>query len=214
MHGMGLCIVNALSECCDVDAWWDGRHFQIGFARGVAVSPLRELGDTNRRGMRLAFTPDFSILERAGWDREAITTRLRELAALHPHVTFILDHDAVRCPDGLVDHARYLAGTRVTPAHHAIARDGIAVDAALAWRERGAPIVASFVNTRALRIAGIDDGLWRAFADVEPAQFAGVHRAAFRELIEVGLVAVVAVEYADARWDYRASTLTSPEVGP
>ncbi len=93
LHGVGLSVVNALSERVLVTVWRDGRVHTQEYARGAAQHPLRSEPDreSGRRGTRVQFWPDPEVFKEArefNWD--TIATRLRELAYLNKRVAFQL----------------------------------------------------------------------------------------------------------------------------
>jgi DNA gyrase/topoisomerase IV subunit B len=200
LHGLGWPVVNALSDRFDVEVWRDGHHHQQNYARGVTLGPPRDLGPTQRTGTRIAFRPDRSIFGPRVWNRSAIARRLREIAATCPALTTILDHDAMRYPDGIADHARYLAADArpiAAPVRITGVRDDVAIDIALLWTSAGCGRTCGFVETQPVRtgthIRGLADGLLAAFIALDAGRFGGVHAAAFVERIGRGLVAVVHV---------------------
>lgn len=220
LYGVGAAAVTALSERLDAEVWRDGRHYQQSFARGVALGPVRDLGPADRTGTRITFVPDFTILENTAWNRSAIKRRLREIAAAQPRLTAILDHSAVRYPGGMVDHVRYLARNRrllAAPLGISGVRDDVAIEVALAWTDAPRGDVRGFVGMsrarRGTHVRGLADGLRGAFAALDPARFATVYPAAFAEVIDPGLIAVVNVMLAHPRFGSPTRDhLTNPEV--
>lgn len=80
--GVGLCVVNALSEWLDLRIWRDGKEHQIRFSSGEIDAPLRVVGDANkRRGTEITFLPSRKFLTEATFTAARIDTRLRELAS-------------------------------------------------------------------------------------------------------------------------------------
>jgi len=215
-RGVGIAPVNALCEALTAEVWRDGRWVRQRFARGVPLGPVEDLGPADRTGTRIMLVPDRTIFAPAAWNRLAVARRLRELAALVP-ITTILDHDAFRCPDGLADHARYLARGELAPLRVRGQRDGIAVEAAVGWTADDRARVRGFVGcapaSRGTHLDGLADGLAAAIASAAPARLAGVHRAALREVLERGLVACVHVMFADPRFgEPTRERLVNPEV--
>ncbi len=91
LHGVGVSVVNALSESMQVEVWRDGKHYSQKFARGVAVSELEvaESGeDASVSGTRVSFLYDKEIFSKtATFDPDTIRGRLRELAFLNKEAT-------------------------------------------------------------------------------------------------------------------------------
>jgi DNA gyrase subunit B len=82
LHGVGISVVNALSEWLEVEVWRDAQEYHQAFARGKRSSDLRVVGATDRRGTRVTFKPDREIFEEVEFSFETLAKRLRELAFL------------------------------------------------------------------------------------------------------------------------------------
>ena len=87
LHGVGVSCVNALSKKLHVEVFKDGITHAIDFSKGKVVEPLREAGETEKRGTRVTFTPDDSIFEVKEYDYAILLKRLRELAFLNKGIT-------------------------------------------------------------------------------------------------------------------------------
>ncbi|RPI29844.1 MAG: DNA topoisomerase (ATP-hydrolyzing) subunit B [Acidobacteria bacterium] len=83
LHGVGVSVVNALSERLDVEIWRDGYVYQQSYRRGVPVAPFVQTGKTNRRGTKITFTPDPEIFEVLDFNFDTLSQRMRELAYLN-----------------------------------------------------------------------------------------------------------------------------------
>jgi len=204
LHHFGVGGVSALASELDAEVWRDGRHYRLRLSRGQVLGPLEDLGATSRHGTRISFTPDFDILDRAVWNRDAITKRLRETAAAHPDLTLMLGGDAFRCPQGMADHVRYRGGSarllhdpiRITGTH-----DDIAVDAAFMWTDATGVDATSIVNCWPVcsgsHFDGLSDAMFNAMSRFEPVRLAGVYRPAFHEVVDRGLVVAMYLEMRD-----------------
>ncbi len=82
LHGVGISVVNALSEWTEVEVFKDGKVHHIAFSRGNTKSALEVTGSTERRGTRVHFRPDREIFQHDGFDWDVVRTRLREMAYL------------------------------------------------------------------------------------------------------------------------------------
>ncbi len=80
LHGVGVTVVNALSEWLDVEVFRDGKVYRQRFNRGVPQRALAVVGKTKERGTRVTFMPDPDIFETVDFNYETIKTRLREVA--------------------------------------------------------------------------------------------------------------------------------------
>jgi DNA gyrase subunit B len=83
LHGVGVSVVNALSERCEVQTRREGKVWVIGFERGKTTRPLEAIGDTSRTGTRVEFTPDPEVFTGVEIQLDMLRRRLRELAYLN-----------------------------------------------------------------------------------------------------------------------------------
>lgn len=91
LHGVGVSVVNALSEWLQADVWRDGIHYRFECVRGVPKGPVREVGPAgSKHGTRITFMPDSEIFQDAEFKHETLLKRVRELAYLNAgvHITF------------------------------------------------------------------------------------------------------------------------------
>jgi len=86
LHGVGVSVVNALSERCELEVRRDGKVYTQSYERGVAVTPLEEKGKTRKRGTRTWFKADPDIFEELEYSFDVLSQRLRELAFLNSGV--------------------------------------------------------------------------------------------------------------------------------
>jgi len=93
LHGVGVSVVNALSEWLEVNVFTEGYHYHQRYHYGVPQSDLQRLGQTDQRGTQITFMPDATIFETTEFDPDTITYRLRELAFLNKGVRIaFIDH--------------------------------------------------------------------------------------------------------------------------
>ena len=90
LHGVGASVVNALSEWTEVTVQRDGGIFQMKFARGKTVEPLKRIGDSDKTGTKVRFLADSTIFETTEYQYEILEDRMREMAfltkGLHIHI--------------------------------------------------------------------------------------------------------------------------------
>ncbi len=93
LHGVGISVVNALSEWLDVEVFQNGNHYKQTFNRGIPQRPLAVVGPSDKTGTKVTFLPDSEIFETTEFNFDLIKTRLRELAFLNKGITIIAtDH--------------------------------------------------------------------------------------------------------------------------
>ena len=83
LHGVGVSVVNALSEWLEVEVYQNGKTFHQSYNRGVPQAPLRETGKANKTGTKVTFYPDAEIFDTIEFNYETMKVRLRELAFLN-----------------------------------------------------------------------------------------------------------------------------------
>ncbi|CAL4950547.1 unnamed protein product [Urochloa decumbens] len=150
LHGVGLSVVNALSEALEVTVWRGGKEYTQSYSRGKPMTTLTSLtlsGETSsRQGTRIRFWPDKDIFTTTiSFDFNTISSRIRELAFLNPELTITLtkeeghtevQHNEYCYAGGLVEYVKWL-NTDKKPLHDPIAfrkeLDGITVDVSLQW---------------------------------------------------------------------------------
>ncbi|XP_066306104.1 DNA gyrase subunit B, chloroplastic/mitochondrial-like [Miscanthus floridulus] len=149
LHGVGLSVVNALSEALEVTVWRGGSEYRQSYSRGKPTTTLSSItltGETSpRQGTSIRFWPDKDIFTTTiDFDFNTISSRIRELAFLNPELTITLtkeeghtvQHNEYCYAGGLVEYVKWL-NTDKKPLHDPIAfrkeLDGITVDVSLQW---------------------------------------------------------------------------------
>ncbi len=95
LHGVGVSVVNALSEYLEVEIRRDGKIYYQKFERGVPVTPLTLKGETTKRGTRVTFQPDPEIFEDTEISFDILSERLRELAFLNSGVRIEISDERI-----------------------------------------------------------------------------------------------------------------------
>ena len=116
LHGVGLSVVNALSEYLDVEVYQNGRIHTQKYNRGIPMRPLAEGGKTNKHGTKITFMPDSQIFDTLDWNYDRIRTRLREVAYLNKGFEVILidsrkgleKQETFKFEGGIADFVEYL----------------------------------------------------------------------------------------------------------
>lgn len=93
LHGVGVSVVNALSEWMEVEVGRDGHGYRIEFQRGVTKGEMREIGPKKRSGTRTTFKPDSEIFPDVNFRFDILSHRLREVAYLNAGLkVYLVDH--------------------------------------------------------------------------------------------------------------------------
>src|SRR5579862_8738288 len=83
LHGVGVSVVNALSEWLELEIWRNGQVHQQRYERGAPTADLEVTGRTEKRGTKITFKPDAAVFETGEFSFETLSQRLRELAFLN-----------------------------------------------------------------------------------------------------------------------------------
>ena len=183
LHGVGVSVVNALSEKLDVWVSRDGKEHHMAFERGITVQPLEITGKAGKRsGTRTSFKPDPQIFTELRFDWSTLASRLRELSFLNSGITLVLKDEREKpreetflAKDGLKQFVQFLRGNRKAlhpkPIHFATTRDEVEIDVAVQWDDGYAENTFSFVNNintheGGTHLTGFKSALTRALNEV------------------------------------------------
>ena len=83
LHGVGVSVVNALSEKLELNIFRDGKEYSINFKNGNTVKPLKQIGKTKKKGTRITFLPSKEVFSSISFSSSILDKRIRELAFLN-----------------------------------------------------------------------------------------------------------------------------------
>src|SRR4051794_22760443 len=156
LHGVGVSVVNALSEQLDLEIWRNGQVYQQSYERGTPAADLEATGTTKKRGTKVTFKPDEQIFETLVFSFDTLAQRLRELAFLNGGIVITLDDERdgkshkFHYEGGIVSFVTHLnknkAAVNEKPIFMHGEKDGIDVEIALQWNDGYAETVYSFAN--------------------------------------------------------------------
>ena len=236
LHGVGVSVVNALSEWLELRIWRNRQEHMMRFRDGgEPVAPLAVTGAVvDRRGTEITFMPSIEVFSKTEFSYPTLEHRLRELAFLNAGVTILLRderneepvEDVLHYDGGLVAFVAYLDRAK-TPIHEPPIlltgeRDGIEVQAALEWNDGYHETTLCFTNNIPQRdggahLAGLRSALTRSIQAY--AQESGIAK---REKVTLsgedareGLTCVLSVKMPDPEFSSQTKDkLVSSEVGP
>ena len=158
LHGVGVSVVNALSDWLWVEVKRDGKVYKQDYKTGVTQNKLKEIGKTKKSGTKVCFLPDSSVFNTTLFEYDIIAERLRELAYLNQGLEINLkdlreeegQNDSFRFKGGLSDFVKYL-DEKNNPLHNKVItvtkEDGeIPVDVALRYGNTYNDNILTFVN--------------------------------------------------------------------
>ncbi|MEO7564835.1 MAG: DNA gyrase subunit B, partial [Sphingomicrobium sp.] len=233
LHGVGVSVVNALSEWLDLIIWRDGEEHYMRFAHGDAVAPLKVVAKVEgRKGTRVTFMPSSGTFKIIEFDFDRLEHRFRELAFLNSGVRIILAdarHDERREVElyyegGIAAFVKYLdrAKNPLVPDPVAIhgQRDDIGIDVALEWNDSYYENVLCFTNNIPQRDGGTHLAAFRAALTRTINNYAERMGILKREKISLtgedmreGLTAIVSVKLPDPKFGSQTKDkLVSSEV--
>ena len=234
LHGVGVSVVNALSEFLDLTIWRDGEEHFMRFAHGDAVAPLKVVGPASegQKGTRVTFLPSPETFKITEFDFDKLEHRYRELAFLNSGVRlFITDarHDEPRTVElfyegGIAAFVRWLdrAKTPLFPEPIAISgqRDAIGMDVALEWNDSYYENVLAFTNNIPQRDGGTHIAAFRAALTRTLNNYADKSGLLKKEKVQLtgddmreGLTAIVSVKLPDPKFSSQTKDkLVSSEV--
>ncbi len=210
LHGVGLTVVNALSEYTRVTVRKDGHTYRMDFSKGVPTSGLQVLGDTTETGTTIAFKPDREIFPTTTFDSTTLKDRLRYTSFLNPGISITLlderyetpEEDVYTSKEGITDFIRYMNSdkTQLTSIIHSSIQEGqVNIAYALQYNNTYDEKIESFVNNirtveGGTHVMGFHTGLTRAIQNYLSKNRQGKGESKITgEDIREGLTAVLSV---------------------
>ncbi len=156
LHGVGVSVVNALSEWCEVEVYRDGKIYYQKYERGSAKNDVKETGKSNKTGTKTIFKPDSEIFPKIDFNFDVLSARLRELAFLNKGLEIaILDErnkksHLFKYAGGLSEFVKYLNEGK-EPLHPKVIyfhkeREKVDVEIALQYNDTYVENIFSYVN--------------------------------------------------------------------
>lgn len=155
LHGVGVSVVNALSDHLIAVIRRNGKVFQQEYRKGNPITDVKVVGSTAEHGAEISFYPDFSIMEKNEFSFDILSQRLRELAFLNKGIKIIIREESTgkehifQYQGGIKEFVEYLNKNKVT-VHDTLyfekEKDGIVVEIALQYNDTYNDIVFSFAN--------------------------------------------------------------------
>ncbi|MBY9064711.1 DNA topoisomerase (ATP-hydrolyzing) subunit B [Sphingomonas yunnanensis] len=233
LHGVGVSVVNALSEWLDLTIWRDGEEHYMRFAHGDAVAPLKVVGKAEgMKGTRVTFLPSPATFKITEFDFDKLEHRYRELAFLNSGVRLFLTdarHEEPRQVElfyegGIAAFVRYLDRNKQPlfpdPISVAGTRDQVTIEVALEWNDSYYENVLAFTNNIPQRDGGTHIAAFRAALTRTLNNYAEKSGLLKKEKVSLtgddmreGLTAIVSVKLPDPKFSSQTKDkLVSSEV--
>lgn len=225
LHGVGVSVVNALSEWLEVEVQRDGKVWYQKYNRGIPVEPVKTIGETTVTGTKVRFKADYEIFETLIYNFETLDTRLKELAYLNKGLRIILT-DKRKSPEvvadlkfdgGIIDYIKDVEKDNTAlikePIYMSGEADGIVVEAVMIYNTNQRENIYSFVNNihtieGGTHVSGFRTALTRVINDVGKSQ--GFLKDKDGKLqgsdIREGLSAIVSIKIAQPQFEGQTKT--------
>ncbi len=218
LHGVGVSVVNFLSEWLELEIHRDGKVWQQRYERGIPVTRLKAVGKARKTGTIITFRPDPDVFSIRDFHADLLVKHLRELAFLNSglHIRFLDERDGreeeFHFKGGIAEFVRYLNRSKNVlhrkPIYLAETNEtGEAVEVALQWHDGYAENVLAFTNTVYNRdggthISGFRAALTRTINTYAQSQnlLKGLKENLSGEDVREGLTAIIAVKIQEPRF--------------
>ncbi len=225
LHGVGVSVVNALSQEFNVEIWRDGRTWEMDFSCGIPTGELRQAGTSKRRGTRVHFLPDKSIFAATEFNYDTLAQRLREMAFLNKGLEITLTDERTADPKtgearraefryagGIAEFVKHLNRGKTVlhdkPIVMEATRDAVEIEIALQYNDSYSETVFSFANNintvdGGTHLSGFRTALTRTINAI--GQQLGLFKDMKENLsgddVREGLVAVVSVKLSQPQFE-------------
>ena len=166
LHGVGVSVVNALSEKLELNIFRDGNEYEIKFKDGNSIKPLKKIGNTKKKGTKINFLPSKEIFSSTKFSATTLEKRIRELAFLNKGISIKLVDDTSKKPKefthkydgGIIEFVRYINAKKPIlvnknekeifkkPIYVTSAKNNVVVECSFEWNAGYSEEVLPFTN--------------------------------------------------------------------
>ena len=235
LHGVGISVVNALSDWLELRIWRDGKEHYVRFENSETVAPLEVVGDAEgEKGTEVRFLSSLQTFSNLEYDYATLEKRLRELAFLNSGVRIVLEDERPAEPlktelfyeGGVKEFVKYLDRSKQAMMEDPIfvegERDGIGVEVAMWWNDSYHETVLPFTNNIPQRDGGTHMAGFRGALTRTLTRYAADSGIAKKEKVSFtgddareGLTCVLSVKVPDPKFSSQTKDkLVSSEVRP
>jgi DNA gyrase subunit B len=221
LHGVGVSVVNALSEWLEVQVFQKGAIFKQRYERGEIVSDLDIVGSTDRRGTSVRFMPDAEIFDATIFEYDTVVHRIRELAFLNPAVRIGLADErdgreqVFHYEGGIREFVGYINESKTAlhkePIYISRERDNVAVEVALQYTDSFAETLFSYANNintieGGAHLVGLKQALTRCLNNYADKNGLAKNDPLSGEDVREGLTAVLSVKLTHPQFEGQTKT--------
>ncbi|MBI1909714.1 MAG: DNA topoisomerase (ATP-hydrolyzing) subunit B [Deltaproteobacteria bacterium] len=218
LHGVGVSVVNALSERLDLEIYRDGKVYHQWYKRGATQIPLEMTGKTGKQGTKVTFKPDPQIFETTEYSFDTLSQRLRELSFLNKGLKISITDEREKgkkhefCYEGGIISFIEFLNQRKNPLHEVIyfsaEKDKTIVEVAMQYNEGYAENLFSFANNinthdGGTHLSGFKSAITRAINQFASANnlLKDLKENPVGEDIREGLTAVISAKVPDPQFE-------------
>jgi len=222
LHGVGISVVNALSDNLEMEVYKDGKIYYQRYSKGAKQCELIVRGETEKRGTRILFRPDFSIMNENEFEYEKLSRRMRELAFLNKGIRIVIEDersaekDDFQYEGGLVSFVKYL-NRNLIPLHDPIHIEGdkndVQVDITIQYNDTFKEKLYSFANNINTIEGGSHLSGFKAALTRSLNSYAAENAAKNKQAVKIsgddvreGLTAVISVKVMDPQFEGQTKT--------
>ena len=223
LHGVGISVVNALSEWVNLEIWRGGKVYVQSYKRGVPAEPLENTGHTDRRGTKVGFKPDDQIFETTEFSFDVLSQRLRELAFLNRGLLITIEDERTEkkhefhYTGGIVSFVEHLNKNKAALNDKVVyfegVREGIDLQIAMQYNDGYQEQIFAFANNintheGGTHLIGFKSALTRTLNNYAVANnlFKELKENLSGDDVREGLVAVISVKLPNPQFEGQTKT--------
>ncbi len=223
LHGVGISVVNALSSDLEMNIYKNGINYNQKFSKGDKKTELTKIGKTEKKGTKITFTPDFSIMNENEFNFNTLSRRMRELAFLNKKLRIIIEDEQsleknnFYYEGGLTSFVEYL-NRSCTPMHDPILIEGekkdVTVELAIQYNDTFKEKLYSFANNintveGGFHVSGFKGALTRTINNYVTSQKTAKNKQDIKlsgDDMREGLTAIISVKIMEPQFEGQTKT--------